>query len=303
MREHAEEAEEREGSEDGLEEPLPDRVAPRDSGIFRQTAVALGIGGVVEHVDDVSAADRRWIVDAGILESEIVFELLGALIGYVAHVLFAAEFQATGGTGLDASGFQALAYAIGAERTLVNFFRHRVEPGNIEGTARDAILAADTVFLVEVDDAVGVFDDRAIGRTGGEATGIGAVHALILTHEPLDGAVGILVLIELDEVPEIPVGLGHRLVGVVEGGGLERHVVPLDAGDLAGLAADAGGGVDELADLEIALHAVALGGARVSGDLIGLQRLAVCHCVVLTFSLDAARIGLGPRAASYATSC
>ena len=103
-----------------------------------------------------------------------------------------------------------------------------------------------------------------------EAAGIGAVHALILAHEPLDGAVGILVLIELDEVPEMVAGLGHCLVGVVEGGGSEGQVVPLDAGDFAGFASDAGGGVDQLADLEVALHGEAGRGIGVARDHYGL---------------------------------
>jgi hypothetical protein len=270
MGEHAEEAEQREGTENGLEEPLPDGVAPGNSRILGEASVALGIGGVVEHIDDMGSTDGGRVVDAGVLPAKIVFELSGSLFGDELHVFLAAKLQAASRTGLDAGGFQALADAIGAESALVNFFRHRVEAGDIEGTARDTILAADTVFLVEVDDAVGIFDDSAISWAGGEAARIGAVHALILTHEPLDRAVWILVLIELDEVPEIPVRLRHSLVGVVEGGGLERHVVPFDAGDLAGFAADAGGGVDELADLEIALHAQALRRTSVARDLLSL---------------------------------
>ncbi len=223
------------------------------------------------------SADGRRIVDAGVLPSEIIFQLLGALVGDELHVFLAAEFQAACGTSLNASWLQSLADAIGAERALVNLLRHRVEAGNVEGTTRDTIFAADAVFLVEVDDAVRVFDDGAVGWAGAEAAGIGAVHALILAHEPLDGAVGILVLIELDEVPEIPVGLRHGLVGVVEGGGLERHVVPFDTGDLASLAADASSGVDELADLEIALHAKALRRTSVARDLLCLKRFTVCH--------------------------
>src|SRR5208282_6723140 len=76
VNEHAEKTEQSESSEHGLEEPLPHRVAPRDLRIFRQVAVALGIGGVVEHVDDMGAADGLGIVDAGVLPAEIFLQLL-----------------------------------------------------------------------------------------------------------------------------------------------------------------------------------------------------------------------------------
>src|SRR4029077_11746914 len=144
------------------------------------------------------------------------------------------------------------------------------ETRNIEGTTRHAEFTADTVFLVKVDDAVGVFHDGAVGRTSGQAAGVGAVHTLIFSHEPLDRAIRVLVLVELDEVPEIPARLGHGLVGVVEGSRRERQVVPLHAGYFAGFAADAGGGIDQFAHFEVALHAVASRGSRMARDHFGL---------------------------------
>src|SRR5208282_1336228 len=120
MKEDAEAAEQSEGSDHRFEEPLPPGVAPRDRRIFREIAVALGVGGVVENVDDVGSADGLGIVDAGVLPAAIIAELLGALFGDESHVFFAAEFQAAGGTCFDAGGFESFAYAIGAEGASVD---------------------------------------------------------------------------------------------------------------------------------------------------------------------------------------
>ena len=123
----------------------------------------------------------------------------------------------------------------------------RREVRHVERAARLAVAAADALGRVHVHDAVRVLDDRAGRRAGLEAARVGAVHALVLAHEPLDAAVD-LPLVEADQVPELGV---ERLEGLVVAvvdrrDGLE--VVPLLAGDLAGLAADAGGRVDELGD-------------------------------------------------------
>jgi len=103
------------------------------------------------------------------------------------------------------------------------------------------------------------------------------MHALVLAHEPLERSVVGADLIELDQVPVVPIRVGHRLVGVVEHGGLERHVVPFHAGDFTGLAADAGGGVDQLAEFLLALRSFAGDGAGVARDSLHLQRLAIAH--------------------------
>src|SRR5208282_3208600 len=117
-----------------------------------------------------------------------------------------------------------------------------------EGATGDAVAATDAVGLLEVHDAVGVLDDGAVGRAGSEAAGVGAVHALIFAHEPLQGTVFAFVFVEEDQVPVVPARLRHGLVGVVEDGVAEGQVVPLHAGDFASFAADASGGVDEFGD-------------------------------------------------------
>ena len=240
----------------------------------------------MQHINYVRAAHRLRIVHARVLKAEIFAELIRALVRDEAHVLLAAKFQAAGRTSLDARRFQTLADAIGTERALVNLLRHRIEARNIERAARDAILATNAIFLVKVDNTVGILHDRAVRRARVQAPRIGAMHALVLAHQPLNRPVGILVLVELDQIPEIPVRLRHRLVRVVESRRLERHVVPLDARDLAGLAANAGRGIDELADLQVALHSESRSSPAVSRNLIGLQCLTVCHKGVLSSQLS-----------------
>ena len=75
-------------------------------------------------------------------------------------------------------------------------------------------------------------------------------------------------LVEENQVPVIPTRLRHRLVGVVEDGFAERKIVPLHAGDFAGLAADAGGGVNEFADGVFALGAFAGDTSGVAGNFL-----------------------------------
>src|SRR6266403_613213 len=211
MEENADGSEQRKGSEHGFEKPLPHCVSPGDLRIFWQAAVAFGIGRIVEYVDHVRSAYRLGIVHACVLPAEIIAQLFRALLGDEFHVVFGAELETAGRTRLDAGRFETLANAVGAERALVNALGLGIEARNVERTTRHAEFAADTVFLVKVDDAVGILHDGAVGRTSRQTAGVGAVHALILAHQPLDRAIRILVLIELDKVPEIPAGFRHGL--------------------------------------------------------------------------------------------
>ena len=97
-----------------------------------------------------------------------------------------------------------------------------------------------------------------------QAAGLFAVHALIFAHEQHHGAVIALMLVELDEVPIVPGRFRHGLVRIVEGGFAEGVAVPFEARDFAGFAADAGGGVHQLADLEFAVQSGAGDGASVA---------------------------------------
>ncbi len=67
-------------------------------------------------------------------------------------------------------------------------------------------------------------------------------------------AIFAFVLVEFDQVPVIPLRFRHRLVGIVERGLAEGEPVPFQASHFACFAADAGGRIDQLADLELAVQ-------------------------------------------------
>src|SRR5437868_2528014 len=97
--------------------------------------------------------------------------------------------QAARRAGFDAGRLKPCADAIRAERALVDLLGLCVEARNVERAARYAILAADAVLLLKIDDAVGVLNNRPIRRTGAQASWVCAVHALILAHQPHQVAV------------------------------------------------------------------------------------------------------------------
>src|SRR6266581_1194576 len=161
------------------------------------------------------------------------------------HVALGPELQAAGRTRPDAGRLQPRLAAVHAQRALRHLPGLGVELRHVEGTPGRAEAAADAGLGVHVHDAVLVLDDGARRRAGREAARVLAVHALVLAHQPDDAAVEFL-LVEADQVPELRVQLGHGLVGAGLPRGHRPEVVPLLAGHFAGLAADAGGGVDEL---------------------------------------------------------
>src|SRR6185503_3431550 len=97
-----------------------------------------------------------------------------------------------------------------------------------------------------------------------QTTGVSAMHALILAHQPHLHSVFALVLVELDQVPEIPLGGGHRLVGVVKSRLAEWMPVPLDTRYFTRFAADTGCDVYQLADFQRALRSIAGNGSDVT---------------------------------------
>src|ERR1700730_10731160 len=126
----------------------------------------------------------------------MLLQLLCAGIGQLAHVVLGAEVQAPGGARLDAGGLQAFANAVSAQSAFINALVFFVEFGNVEGAASNAVAAADAFILLKIDNAVGVLHDRAVGWTGFQTAGLGAMHALIFAHEPHERTVFALVLVE-----------------------------------------------------------------------------------------------------------
>src|SRR3984893_15610205 len=108
--------------------------------------------------------------------------------------------ETAGRTGFDARGLEADRDPVDAQRALGHLAGRLGEAGNVEGAAGLAVLAADAIVRVDVDDAIVVLDDRARRGTGCQAARLVAVHALILAHEPGESAVEVP-FVEADQVP------------------------------------------------------------------------------------------------------
>src|SRR6202521_4425147 len=128
---------------DPLRGSFPETDHPRNVRIFGQSAIGLGIGSIVQHINDARSAHSGGVIDARFFKSEILAKLSCASLRQVLHVVLAAKVETAGGAGLDARRFQSLAYAIHAQRALEHFLGRRVELGNIERASADAISATN----------------------------------------------------------------------------------------------------------------------------------------------------------------
>mmetsp|Transcript_12861 Transcript_12861/g.24228 ORF Transcript_12861/g.24228 Transcript_12861/m.24228 type:complete len:228 (-) Transcript_12861:1278-1961(-) len=227
---------------------------------------------MLQHIDHMGAAHAGRVVDArvGIAALLQVGHALGAI---VEHVFLGAEADRAGRAGLGTGRLQAHADAVGAEAALVGLVVDLAETRHIEGAAGDAVAAADAMLGDEVDDAVRVLHDGARRRAALQAAGVLAVHAAVLADQPFEA-----VLLDLDlgiahHRPALRRQVARVVVGAMGFAHVVAQVVPLHAGHLAGLAADAGGHVDELGDLGDALARLRRrgGGGRALGDVKGLK--------------------------------
>src|SRR6202011_3379359 len=148
--------------------------------------------------------------------------------------------------GLDAGGLEPDGDTVGAQRALVGLVVALGDARDVEGATGDAVAAADAVLLVKIHDAIGVLHDRARRRAGLQAPGVRAVHAPVLADQPFQIALGSLDLGEAHQRPAALAQVVRILILPGVGADLIAQIVPLHAGHLAGLAADALGGVDEL---------------------------------------------------------
>src|SRR5690606_14115844 len=229
-----------------LHPAFPAMDGSADARIGRQLVVQLRLVGVLQHVHHVGTANTLRVIDTGTGETPAL-ELFNALFAVVQHVFLAAEADRASRAGFHTSRLLADRYAVGAQGALVGLVVLLADTRYIERAAGDAIAAADAVLGLEVDDAVGVLHDGAGLRAGLEAARVGAVHAAVLADQPFQ-ATGfvVLVLVKAHDGP----GIGGQVDGVVVHAvvvaDLVADVVPLRTGHLAGLAADAGGHVDQL---------------------------------------------------------
>src|SRR6202011_1798015 len=196
----------------------------------------------------MGAADASGIVEARVVEAAR-FQILDALLGMLFHILLGAEDDCSGRAGLHTGGLQADTDAIGAQGAFIGFLVLLRDARNVEWTPGHAVAAADAILFLEIDDAVGVLHDRTRRRTGLETAGIFAVHAAVLADQPFQVALGIFVLGETHQGPRVLAQILRVVVVTGAGADLIAQIIPFHAGDLAGLAADALGRVDELRHL------------------------------------------------------
>src|SRR5438067_4005289 len=201
----------------------------------------------MQHVHDVRAAHARRVVEARLLEAAGL-EVRDPLGRVQLHILLGAEDQSAGRAGLDAGRLETDRDAIRAQGALVGLLIALGDARDIERAAGDAVAAADAVLLVEVHDTVRVLHDGAGRRARLQASRVRAMHASVLADQPLEIALGILVLRKTHHRPGRFAQVGRVVIYTDVGADLVAKIVPLHAGDLAGLAADAFGGVDELRD-------------------------------------------------------
>src|SRR5918999_1040669 len=199
------------------------------------------------HVHHVDALDPFGVVQERVVEASLL-ELADLLLTVEDHVLLGPEADRSGRTRLDTRRLQSVANAVDAHRALVDLLRLRVEARNVEGTPADAVLAADALLLIEVDDAVLVLDDRSGRGAREQAARILAVEARVFSDQPRDVVVVQLHLVEAHEIPrrgrEVLVALVPAEVVRL----LCLEVVPFFARDLARLAPDAEIDVHQLGD-------------------------------------------------------
>src|SRR5262249_29732301 len=143
---------------------LPEPHAPGNVRVGGEV-VPLGVVAVREHGDDRGAVDAGRVVDGRLRETE-TFQLLDAPLGEPQHVVLWAEVQASRRARLDARGLEPDGNPVHAERALGHLAGRLREAGHVERASRLAVLAADALVRVDVDDAVLVLDDRA-GRGAG----------------------------------------------------------------------------------------------------------------------------------------
>ncbi|MDT4881135.1 hypothetical protein FQZ97_1169600 [compost metagenome] len=95
------------------------------------------------------------------------------------------------------------------------------------------------------------------------------MHAAVLADQPLQVAGGVLVLGEAHQGPGVGAEVPRVVVDAHVAANLVTQLVPLRAGDLAGLAANALGGVDQLGHFaDLAYRGHRRGGGGTGDDVL-----------------------------------
>jgi len=249
---------------------LPDRaeVAGGHDRVRRQP---VDLGLVEQQEERAVAADavlRVAPVEPGDVDPSLV-QLGQPPVGALAQLGQLAELDRLGGAGLGARGRLALLEPVVAERALERPAVVLAQVDDAVRTGRDAVAAAVADVRLD-DDRAELGAEQRAGRAHVEARGVGAVLADVRRHQPLHAVgaglrrlvvarrradrrhpeIGDADVERLLDERHVPPGGGTELLGVVvrhagEEVAVLGHLVPLLAGHLARLAADAHRGVGE----------------------------------------------------------
>ena len=209
----------------------------------------------------MGAAYALRVVDPGVGITAF-FKLSHPLLRHLQHLFFRAEVDRAGRTGFHAGRFLTDADPVHAQGAFIDPVILFIEARNIKRTPGNAVAAADAVFLLEIDDAVGVLNNRPGGRAGFQAARLFAVHTAILADKPLQFAV----LFGLAKAHYRP-GFGAEIRRIVVHADAVPHcianVIPLGTGHLAGFTAHAGRDIDKLGDFRLIVPRAWRGSYRV----------------------------------------
>ncbi|MOA04937.1 hypothetical protein D3C78_1245100 [compost metagenome] len=194
--------------------------------MVRQAGVQLGLISVVQYVHHMGPADAIGVIQTGVVETARL-EVDDAFGGVLLHVLLAAENDGPRWAGLHTGRLQPYRDTVGTQGALVGLVVFLRNPRNVERATGDAIAATDAVVLIEVDDAIGMLDDRTWARAGLQAARLGAVHAAILADQPLQVTVGVFMFGKAHQGPGFCAQVLWVVVGAIAVTHLVTQLVPL----------------------------------------------------------------------------
>ena len=233
--------------------------------------IQAGLVGMVQHIHHMGTADALRIVQTGILIAASV-QIFDTFLRHGLHVFFRTELNRTGRTSLHAGRLLTDGDTVGTQRAFVSAVVFFVETRNIERTTCDAVSAANTVFLMEINNTVLILDNRPWRRTGFQTARVGTVHTAVFADEPFQLAV-FLGFGKPHNRPTFRRQVDGVVVYAVIGADFVADVVPFRTGHLTGLAADAATDVDEFRHFNRFAHARRRGNGRGGGTALDVQRL------------------------------
>src|SRR6266852_4162961 len=229
------------GAGRGREHAAGFQVAAGEFRIPRQTVDLRLVHEEVEGVEATKRAIRIVAVQPGALLA-LGLKLVNTLLRAGAQFGDRPELDRISGAGFRAGRLQPHLHAVVAQRAFLRRPRGRVHVDHAEGAGGDA--GAATVAHIRLDhDGVEFGPDDGAGGANLETARLHAMLAHVAHHQPAPVVRALELLDELDVPPvravelarvvvAVPAHLGHPAVR-------RGELIPVLAGDLAGLAADA----------------------------------------------------------------